>query len=281
MVNYTGFDLAFRATTLKAAAQMDISSIFSASTGGHADGFALLFDAMLTTDDYKKVTLPSGLEFVKRQGTGLRVAMKMVDVTAEVKLTFAAVAAQTKLGYCSTSYQVHGIGISEKVVLDLLKMPLNGDMNELTFKAIRQALAETLPSYLESADVGVGEYSVPLPTFDDDPSAQARAICYAAAMIARRHDLGYALAHRPPNILPEAITVVYARILRSVDTNKPVTPTPDQAEMAGRWLATGSFEPSRGPVHDFHRSLSRSYTSTQQSLPVDRSLPQRHRRRPE
>jgi hypothetical protein len=251
--NYTGFDLAFRATTLKAAAQMDISSIFSASIGSHTEGFALLFDSMLMTDYSKTVTLPSGFQYVKRKGTGLRVAMKMVDVKADVKLTFAAVVAQTKLGYCSTSYKIHGIGVSEDVVKDLLNIPFAGDMNEQTFQAIRHALADTLPTYLESANVDTGDYSVPLPAFSDAPSTQARAVCYAAAMIARRHDLGYALAHRPPDVLPEAVTVVYARILQNVDTNKPVTPTPDQAEMAGRWLATGSFESSRGPVHDFYR----------------------------
>src|SRR5262249_2264748 len=84
------------------------------------------------------------------------------------------------------------------------------------------------------------------PAFGTDASSQARAVCYAAKLIARRKDLKYALDNRPHDILPEAITVAYARMLKNLDTDNPQPPTPEQADSACYWRATRSGVPPGG-----------------------------------
>ena len=49
-----------------------------------------------------------------------------------------------------------------------------------------------------------GDYSVPVTRLDHRPELRSRAICYAAAMIARRMGLQDAVARRPPGTSPEA-----------------------------------------------------------------------------
>lgn len=236
---YVGFDLAFRSLSLEAAAQLRVSSIFEAS--GSGKGLALLFDAILRTEYAEHVVLPSGFAYIKRRGTGLRVAMKMMTSEAKVAATFAGVAAQTTLGLATTHYKIEGIALSEAVIEALLDIPLSGQLSEQTFRSIQAALSERLPDYLESNDIQLGDYSEPAAIDLDKPGNRARAVNYAMAMIARRVALPDVLAKLPTEISRETVVVTYARFSGSVDTSSSRRPSPTDAEAANFWLSTGSL----------------------------------------
>ncbi|MFV8754635.1 hypothetical protein ACNOYE_29160 [Nannocystaceae bacterium ST9] len=236
---YIGFDLAFRSLSLQAAAELRVSSIFDGSGGGK--GLALLFDALLRTEYSERVVLPSGFAYIKRKGTGLRVAMKMITAEAKAATTFAGVAAQTTLGMATTNYKIEGIALSESVIDALLDIPISGQLSEQTFRGIQVALSERLPTYLESADIQLGEYSEPASVDLDKPGERARSINYAMSMIARRVALSETLTKLPPTISRETVVVTYARFTGSVDTGSTRRPSPTDADAANLWLSTGSL----------------------------------------
>jgi hypothetical protein len=234
-----GFDLAFRSLSLEAAAELRVSSIFEG--GGSGKGLALLFDALLRSEFSERVVLPSGFAYVKRRGTGLRVAMKMITAEAKAATTFAGVAAQTTLGLATTNYKIEGIALSEPVIESLLDIPISGQLSDQTFRGIQIALSERLPDYLESNDIKLGDYSEPAPVDLDNPSARARSINYAMSMIARRLALADALARLPKGISRESVVVTYARFTGSVDTGSKRRPSPTDADAANFWLSTGTL----------------------------------------
>lgn len=236
---FVGFDLAFRSLSLEAAAQLRVSSIFESS--GSGKGLALLFDAILRTEYAEQVVLPSGFAYLKRRGTGLRVAMKMITKEAKAAATFAGVAAQTTLGLATTNYKIEGIALSEKVIEALLDIPLSGQLSEQTFRSIQVALSERLPDYLESNEIQLGEYSEPAAIDLDKPGNRARAVNYAMSMIARRVSLPDALDKLPDGVSRETVVVTYTRFSGNVDTSSNRRPSPTDAEAANFWLSTGSL----------------------------------------
>jgi hypothetical protein len=238
-LEFVGFDLAFRSLSLSAAAELRVSSIFEGS--GSGKGLALLFDAILRTEYAEHVVLPSGFSYIKRKGTGLRVAMKMTTTEAKAAATFAGVAAQTTLGLASTNYKIEGIALSEQVIEALLDIPISGQLSEQTFRGIQVAISERLPDYLESNQIQLGEYSEPAAIDLDKPGVRARAINYAMSMIARRISLPDALAKLPAEISRETVVVTYARFSGNVDTSSARRPSPTDAEAANFWLSTGSL----------------------------------------
>lgn len=239
MSEYVGFDLAFRSLSLEAAAELRVSSIFEAT--GSGKGLALLFDALLRTEYAERIVLPSGFAYIKRKGTGLRVAMKMSTGNAKAATSFAGVAAQTTLGMATTNYKIEGVALSEQVIGALLDIPISGQLSEQTFRGIQVALSERLPEYLESNEIRLGEYSEPASVDLDRPGERARSINYAMSMIARRTSLTATLANLPPTISRETVLVTYARFTGSVDTGSKRRPSPTDAEAANLWLSTGSL----------------------------------------
>jgi hypothetical protein len=236
---FIGFDLTFRSLSLQAAAEMNVSSIFQGS--GSGNGLALLFDALLRSEYAEQVVLPSGFSYIKRRGTGLRVAMKMITAEAKAATTFAGVAAQTTLGLATTNYKIEGIALSEAVIDALLDIPISGQLSEQTFRAIQVALSERLPDYLESNEIKLGDYAEPAAIDLDKPGVRARSINYAMSMIARRMALPDALEQQPADVSRETVVVTYARFTGSVDTSSRRRPSPTDAEAANFWLSTGSL----------------------------------------
>lgn len=240
MTKYTGFDVAFRSTDLSVAIELNISSIFTMAGTTNMRAFALLFDALLQTDYVEPQQLPSGFRYLKRKGCGLRMAIQIASADTDVKLNVLAVAAQTKLHLGTSSYRVEGIGVSSDVLAAFLGLPISGSFDDNTFKLVRSAVAETLPHYLENENPGTGDYSVPLPSFLDDPVIQARGICYAASMVGQRKKLSAALSSKPSDIQREAVLAGYSRFAVA-DFDRDPQPTNGQATQASQWLSTGSF----------------------------------------
>lgn len=237
MTTYTGFEVAFRYMSVETAASLQVSTLFSVSEA--SSSVALLFDAILHTDFYKRVDLASGISYIKKMGTGLRIAMKASGIDTKASLTFASVAAQITLQKASAEYRVHGIALSDDILKSLMDIPITGNLSSDVYRAMQNTISTSLPAYLRSADVGPGEYSVPIPSHQDVPRLRARSINYAVSMVAQRQSLVNATNHRPAGVSPEVIAVVYARFLGSVATSSDRQPTQAQADQASRWLATG------------------------------------------
>lgn len=235
MSNFTGFEVAFRSISTAVAAKMEISSLFTAEGG--ASGSALLFDAILHDDYYERVDLDSGISYIKRKGTGLRIALKASNLDTKQAVTFSSVAAQASLGTASVEYRVHGIGLSLQVVESLLDIPVTEKLSADTYQALRTAIQQRLPEYLRSNVVGTGDYTVPLPPREEEPIRQARAVNYAVSMIARRTPLAQALQHKPAELAQEVVAAIYARL---VPTSADAI-TPEQADRASRWLVSGAI----------------------------------------
>jgi hypothetical protein len=239
MIKYTGFEVAFRSMSIETAARLQVSSLFSAD--GDRKGMALMFDIILHTDFHEQVDLSDGFSYVKKKGSGLRIAMKATGLDLKASLTFASVAAQATLKKASAEYRIHGFGLSDDVVGSLLTIPMSGGLSSDTYQALQRTISKQLPEYLRSKAVGVSEYVVPVPSLQDEPGARARSIHYAASMVGQRKSLADANKHRPQAISAEIVALVYARFLGGVSTDSDKPPSPEQAAQASRWLATGNI----------------------------------------
>lgn len=235
MPRFTGFEVAFRSMSVDVAAKMDVSSMFSSDTDSSA--FALLFDVLLHEDYYERVDLGGGLSYIKRKGTGLRIAMKATKLDTKQAVNFSSVAAQASLGMANVEYRVHGIGLSMDVVESLLNVPISDKLSSTTYQALYTTIQQKLPAYLRSNAVGTGDYSVPVLARDDQPDARARAVNYAVSMIARRIPLSEVLKNKPQTISEAMVGAIYARL---VPTSSE-TVTPEQADNASLWLASGAI----------------------------------------
>jgi hypothetical protein len=238
-LRYTGFEVSFRLISAEAAAQMAVSPLFQAS--GQGTSTALLFDAILHTDYQKRIDLPGGFSYYKKKGSGLRIALRASGLNTRAALSFASVAAQATLKTASAEYRMHGLGLPDDVIASLLTVPLSGELSSDTYRALQSAISTSWPAYLRSNKVGVSEYAVPIPSYQDQPATRTRAINYAASMIAQRKSLVFAEKNRPPDVPSAVVVVVYARFLGSVSTNSKQEPSPEQAAQASRWLATGAI----------------------------------------
>jgi hypothetical protein len=239
MTKYTGFEVAFRSMSIDTAARLQLSALFAAD--GDRKGMALMFDIILHTDYHERVDLAGGFSYIKRKGTGLRIAMRATGLDLKASLTFASVAAQATLKKATAEYKIHGFGLSDEVVASLLSIPMSGGLSSDTYHALQRTISEQLPEYLRSNEVGVSEYVVPVPSLQDEPGARARSINYATSMVAQRKSLAEANKHRPPGISPEIVALVYARFLGGVSSASENAPSAAQAEQASRWLATGNI----------------------------------------
>jgi hypothetical protein len=239
MTVYTGFEVAFRSMSLETAARLQVSSLFTAD-GSH-NGMALMFDIILHTNFHEQVDLAGGFSYIKKKGTGLRIAMKGTGLDLKASLTFASVAAQATLKKASAEYKIHGFGLSDEVVASLLTIPMSGGLSSDTYQALQRTISVQLPEYLRSNAVGVSEYVVPVPSFQDEPGARARSINYAVSMVGQRKSLAEANKHRPQGISTEVVALIYARFMGSVSTDSDKQPSPGQADQANRWLATGNI----------------------------------------
>lgn len=239
MTKYTGFEVAFRSMSIDTAAKLQLSALFTADS--NRNGMALMFDIILHTDYHEQVDLAGGFSYIKKKGTGLRIAMKGTGLDLQAALTFASVAAQATLKKASAEYKIHGFGLSDEVVESLLTIPMSGGLSSDTYHALQRTISVQLPEYLRSNEVGISEYVVPVASLQDQPGARARAINYAASMVAQRKSLAEANKHRPQGISSEIVALVYARFLGGVSSNSDKAPSPAQAEQASRWLATGNI----------------------------------------
>ena len=236
--NFTGFEVSFRSMSMKTAAELKVSSLFSASASGDAN--ALLFDTILHTDFFKREDL-NGFSYYKKKGCGLRIALKAMGLDAKASINFASVAAQATLKKASVEYHVRGLALSPDIVSSLLTIDDKGGLTSKTYQALQDTISVKLPAYLRSNDLGVSEYYIPIPADQDSPSARARSINYAASMVAQRKSLAFANQNAPKGISSELITLIYARFLGGVASDSSEEPTADQARSASHWLTTGAI----------------------------------------
>lgn len=238
--NYTGFEVSFRFMTMDVAAQLNASSLFDASAERHTT--ALLFDAVLHTDYQQRVDLPGGFSYYKKKGSGLRIALKASGLDVKAALSFASVAAQATLKKATAEYRMHGLGLSDDIIASLLSVPLSGELSSDTYQALQSTISTTWPAYLRSNKIGISEYAVPIPSYQDQPDVRAHAINYAVSMIAQRKSLVFANRYRPRDAPPAVIALIYARFLGGVPSDSNQQPSPEQATRASQWLATGATE---------------------------------------
>lgn len=240
MTSFNGFVLAFRSMSMKAAADIKASSIFSSTFG--AQGLAFTLDAIA---DYGTPTEQeiNGTRYEKRRGVGVRIALRMTEIKGRAAFTFAAVAAQAELGRAKVHYRVEGIGLDTATIAALLDVPIEQSFSAQTYLKI-QAVIGKLAKHLKDPALEPGEYSVPLPPPSDlGDASRARTVNYAMAKIAQRVPLTDALhlAEHVHGLDAGGISVVYATYVGD-QVDDEGAPKVSLAVGARHWLLTGSFE---------------------------------------
>jgi len=232
-----GFQVTLRSMSVEVASKMDVAGIFNAE--GSGQGLAVLFDALLQDDFYEYVPVP-GAPFIKRKGTGLRIALRANRADVKSRLSFAALAAHTEIDHVDIRYQVRGIGLSTDVVDRLLEIDVTGAFNTGVYQQIHAVISDALPKYLsETTPLSVGEFSVPVPSFQDDPTDRARSVNYAISMLAQGRSLKDATASRPTWVSAELMLVIYARVMGAVSSDSETKPSGTQQARANTWLTKG------------------------------------------
>lgn len=232
----TSFAVTFRAISIHAALELQLSSIFEGTAD--VNGLAFYFDAMVTNDVYVPVHNPH-MPYALREGNGLRITLLARDLSVNTSVSLGAVVAEAELGASSVEYEIKGVGLQMDVIKKL--MLLKGKVSVEFAAQLDKILSVELPKMLESPGLPPDEFKVPLPPVskDVDPRDRARTISYAISCVAKGRSLKRAREQRPPWAIDPVIVSAYARVVPALDHGQ--NPNNQDQIRASTWLSTGQM----------------------------------------
>lgn len=217
---------------MSTAMQLGVAGMVDLATAYKS--WTLTYDAVLFTETQASPPL-GGLVFGTRWGAGFRLNIHMWDVTSKLDLSLPWVAAGVELGLLRTSFEIEGIGFSDRNLFKLLPGPGRFDFD--AYKRVLDA-TEAIKAYLGSntdnltplpLQVLIGAPQLP------SPIANARAILYAAKMIERHVPFSEAWsAASGGGIEKEVLRSTYKQFVKDFTPDK--APTESDAGRAERWL---------------------------------------------
>ena len=248
-------------TSSGAAARLKLGGVFEA---GGDKGAKVLFLEALVRDDYEDAAYEviDGrivLQYCVRRAFGIRVALQVTGWSADMSLSFSAVAAKAQVTGQSVQYYVETLGLPDWLERDVVKaVGVAGPLDESSFSKLRTVITKTLPEYLrrtpvESPDLTKHERR-PL-TFDEyrvpvDEGAYTfslpRSIHFAMTHLARGDTLKQAKdALREGSLLlndvgGDIVEEIYLKHAGISPGKTDEVPSPDAVTAARRWL---QFQP--------------------------------------
>lgn len=230
------FQVISDALSLSVAAQLSVGAIFSGSAASNERGF--YFDAMTFTDRYRESTDPSAGVSATRWGIGMRVLLRVEDLSAKASLNFAMVGAAVELGQARARYEIRGFGLGVAGLVTVLQnIEAIGEFSYDTYLKLNRDISPALATYIdENAGTMKPQPVAVAVTRSLDRTAQARSIYHAIRCIADRKPLRDALEEAGVRLDRPSIRRTYFEFLGSDDAT--LRPTRDQDRAAEDWLRT-------------------------------------------
>jgi hypothetical protein len=238
------FGISFINMEASLAAKLKLASIFSVSGAANVSTKALLLDALATTGYYAEQTIDGTVISGFRRGLGVRIALRVQSVDAELSLTFAAVAASAALKRADVNYEVVNIALPEEIVDDLfIGAPLSGPLNELNYGLLQRAVNVKFPKYLAEArkagtPLGLARFPVgPVAALTTDPIFRSRSVNYAMMRIGAGFSLKGALEAAGDRFDRDIILLIYAQVAGLRDPTAHEFPSGPVVKRANLWLS--------------------------------------------
>ena len=92
------------------------------------------YAALLFSDKFDVITLEDGTKVFKQYGFGLKVTLKVSDVTANLDISFGSMAASTKMGLAKIQYRIESFGVPENIIQEYVDVV--GDFNFESYQKI-------------------------------------------------------------------------------------------------------------------------------------------------
>lgn len=207
---FTSFKISQSQVSLKAAANLDVSTVFKGNF--EFSDIGLVFDAIAYTDKYLSEDSDDMPVIMTRWGAGLRVAIKVTDIKSNIDASFASIAASSQLNNAKASYEIIGMGLGIGALTEVLDdLPPLGDFGLDAYAKLTTGVYGALKKYLERnqaeltpVPVAVGLHGA----ISTDPLEDARDIYLAMYQRNRGKDIDYVI-DRYPEIDKELIRLVF------------------------------------------------------------------------
>lgn len=235
---FSHFEIVSDALSSSAATTLDVGSSFGASLT--ATDKLFFFDAMAFTERFEQQESPEKVISATRWGVGLRVLLRVSDITTNVSLNFALVGAAVALNQAHAQYRISGIGIGVDGLDIVMKhLPAVGDFTSETYVKLNQAVEE-LSKYIQKNKSNLKPQPVAVALRKSiEPLKNARSIYYAMRYIASRRPLKDALSDTKGDFDSDIIRNVYRQFAQiDSDTKQPVKEAEQKAE---KWLKIPGF----------------------------------------
>ncbi len=193
-----------------------------ASIQSNFRAFCLTYEVMMFSD--KVSTKPVGGKiYGTRWGAGLRVMLKVanVDINAEAKLTFGAIAASAQLGMASVEYEINVIGINDPKIVSLLPGP--GEFNFESYSKILDA-ADEVKKYMSKKDAKLEAKPFQVFLTDDfkrDVFKDSQSVIFACRQVMNKTNLLNALKKADSRYNKEIIKSTYKKFGINDQTERP------------------------------------------------------------
>lgn len=145
----SNFTVVSDALSVAFAGKLGVGSIFSGAASTKDRGF--FFDAMTFTDEYAEQNVGEAGVIATRLGVGVRVLLRVTELTANAALNFGLVGAAVELQQARARYEITGIGIRvDGLILVLEELPPIGDFRYETYQKLNSTVVKKLANYLKT-----------------------------------------------------------------------------------------------------------------------------------
>lgn len=230
---FTNFQVVSDALSVSLAAKLGLSAIFNGSVSANDKGFC--FDAMTYTDQYTETQVGGGIAGT-RYGVGLRVLLRVRDLSVDASLNMGMVGAAVALGRAQATYEIKGLGLGPGILpLILGDLPVLGDFTYETYLKLNSTVVKKVADYIKANKDTLTAVPVSVAVVRPlDYSGQARVTYYAMRQIAKGRPLGRALDAAPPALDRETIRSVY--VVHTGSEDLTAGPGDEARRAADDWL---------------------------------------------
>lgn len=220
--------------SVSAGATLGVGSIFTGAIDGKEQGF--YYDAMTYTDQYREQQQPDSSIQATRWGVGIRVLLRVSDISTDVELNFGIVGAAVELQQARARYEIIGIGIGQaglNIVLDELSGL--GSFTFDTYTKLNGGVIKRLSEYMDANASSLRPQAVAVALAKPvDPLGEAQSIYYAMWYISRGWTLQRVVTQAPLTIDRDIIRNVYVEVATIQDDSE--TPSYAAQQRAREWL---------------------------------------------
>jgi len=232
---FKSFSVKGSSISINAAAKLNISSIFSASTG--FDSKAFVFDAIAYTDKYLEIPAPDKMIVATRWGAGIRMAVRAYNIKSDFNLAFSSVGAAVELGFANAEYEITGLGLGITALGIILKdIPTVSNLTSHTVVKLETTVMKNLVKHIEENKSSISPVPIALALKEaiSDPIADAQSIFFAMKNISKGKSLSTVLDRAGMDYKEKIIKEVYFEVAGSIPPGDK--PSEEAINIAVDWL---------------------------------------------